>query len=165
MTDFNFKEGDKVYYPMATNEILKVTPTFRVYYLSTEAETDDDMLNTILTPKGKLFRFHHNPAFFPATQEWYDKLVHVYPDLERPPVKKSSKEIIQAMLDDGWTYIPCRVDDYKGRYDYVGLVNLVDDTKSYPFIGNSEWKYATPFDPRTGKGIIDYVDGEVVLED
>ena len=58
-----------------------------------------------------------------------------------------------------------RVDDYRDGYDYVGLVNLVDDTKSYPSIGNSEWKYAKPFDPKTGKDIIDYVDGKPILGD
>ena len=30
MTDFNFKEGDKVYYPMATNKIMSVGSSRRV---------------------------------------------------------------------------------------------------------------------------------------
>lgn len=40
----NFKAGDKVYYPSATNKVLQVTSDLRVYYVSAEAVVDDELL-------------------------------------------------------------------------------------------------------------------------
>lgn len=164
MSEFNFKAGDKVYYPIATNEVLTISSDMRVWYLGIDAENT----NAIFRPNGRLYKQHHNPAIFPATQEWYDKLVHVYPDLEKPPVKKSSKEIIQAMLDDGWSGVPCYVSDFcsddKTKKDIIVQFDRIEDYV-YRTTRGYGWQYATPFDPRTDKTIIDFANGEVVLGD
>lgn len=163
MTDFNFKEGDKVYYPSATNEVLRVSSNFIVPYL----DTDGEDTNARIRHGGKFYDFHHNPAFFPATQEWYDKLVHVYPDLEKPPVRKTPEEIIRAMLDDGWRGVPCWVSDSdidaSTRRDIIVRFGSTGDY-IYRNTDGYGWRYAKPFDPRTGKDIVDYADGKVVFE-
>lgn len=166
MTEFNFKEGDKVYYPMATNEVLTITSDWRVYYLGTDADTEGTTSAT-LTPSGGMFRFHHNPAFFPATQEWYDKLVHVYPDLEKPPKRKGSKEIIQAMLDDGNEGVLCWVSDNSTKPCSANVVTIITRVhERYVDFERNTWLYATPIYPLKSlkQTIIDFVDGEVVLE-
>lgn len=162
MSNFNFKEGDKVYYPDISNEILILEKTtnpshpFKV--------TLEHGVTRSFTTDGRRLYFNEKPSIFPATQEWYDKLVHVYPDLEKPPKRKEPIDIILAMIND-WHYIPCRVGDHKDEIDYTDLINAIAYSDTPSFIGSSEWKYAEPFDPHTGKGIIDYVDGEIVLED
>ncbi|WP_323842599.1 MULTISPECIES: hypothetical protein [unclassified Moraxella] len=58
-------------------------------------------------------------------------------------------------------------DDIKNPNDksYTELIYSLSTDNEYQFTGQyNNWKYATPFDLKTGKVIIDYVDGEVVLE-
>ena len=95
MTDFNFKVGDKVYYPAATNEILTINSESGTPYVDINGRAN----NAFINQDGKLYKFHHNPSFFPATQEWYDRLVHTYPDLEKPPAQRNPKEITLMVLD------------------------------------------------------------------
>lgn len=71
-----------------------------------------DEVNVSVNSGGKWNDIHQNPAIFPATQEWYDKLVHTYPDLEEAPTnQKNSKEVIQAMLAIGKKYVACWASD------------------------------------------------------
>lgn len=164
MSEFNFKAGDKVYYPSATNKVLTVSSDMRVWYLGIDAGSANDLTNTNFRPNGRLYTQHHNPAIFPATQEWYDKLVHVYPDLEKPPVKKDPKDIIQAMLDNGWRCVPCILGDLTDKDSPLIRDLAFKVTASSVIAENNSWSTAIPFDPKTGKSIVDYVDGEVVLE-
>lgn len=164
MSDFNFKAGDLVYCPMATNEVLKVAPSLNIRY--------KDATGYIMTigvyDNGKWTDTHHNPAIFPATQEWYDKLVHVYPNLEKPLVKKTPKDIIQAMLDDGKAGVVCYVSDDNPQppkgINKVLITAIKNDTKYMFRSYDNCFRYAVPFDLDTGKIIVDYVNGEVVLE-
>lgn len=82
---------------------------------------------------------------------------------------KEPKEVIQAMLDDGWIGVPCYVNDVdkrpssNNRKDFITELIKVHE---HTFSGNTyNWKYANPFDPKTGKAIIDYVDGRIILEE
>lgn len=168
MSEFNFKAGDKVYYPSATNKVLTVSSDMRVWYLGIDAGSANDLTNANFRPNGRLYTQHHNPAIFPATQEWYDKLIHVYPDLEKPPKHKTQKEVIQAMLDDGWRGVPC----YVSNFDISGsnkrdIIVRFGSTCDYVYRNTDSygWRFAKPYDPRTGKTIVDYVDGKIVLED
>lgn len=159
-----FKAGDKVYYPQATNAILHVSSDLFVSYIG----TDDMVADARIDHGGKFYNFHHNAAFFPATQEWYDKLVHVYPNLEKPPIKKDPKEIIQAMLDDGWRAVPCLVNDHEPNLElnnsFIELINRASNAFSV-FKQEISWLHAQPIDLKTFKKIIDYADGKVILED
>ena len=163
MADFNFKVGDKVYYPAVTNKILQVDSALRISYIG----TDEFVTCSGLNSDGKFHSYHQNPSYFPATLEWYEKLVHAYPNLEKPPVKKSSKEVIQAMLDDGWVGVPCYMSNYdKNPHRHRAIDIILEIRESIDFIFRTDvvsWRYATPFDPQTGKVIIDYIDGKVVL--
>lgn len=150
MNNFNFTVGDKVYYPRKSNKILTATkikvPIVKAYSVEVDG--------TSFTSDGKEYLNHTTPSIFPATQEYYELLSKLYPNVEfePPPKRKNPKEVIQAMLDDGWDTVP--------------VFYLEDGTKC---IGYAKRTYAamsaTPFDPKTGKTIIDYVDGEVILGD
>lgn len=147
MSEFNFKKGDWVYCPMTTNKVMQVSSRLNIQY-----QGIDGTNNTIGVYRGgKWSKQHHNPVIFPATQEWYEKLVPIYPDLEPPPKRKDPKQVIQAMLDDGWKNVP--VIYWERGNECIGYANQVYLTMT-----------ATPFDPKTGKTIIDYVNGEVILE-
>lgn len=87
-----------------------------------------------------------------------------------PPKHINPKQIIQAMLESGWVGVACYVNDVDKRpskYNKKDLiVSVKDDSFEHIYSGNyCNWKYANPFDPETGKVIIDFVDGKVVLED
>ena len=124
------------------------------------------------TRDGKTYTCDKNPTIFPATQEWYEKLVRVYPNLETPPPpKKSSMDVIKAMLDDGYHRIPCYVSVINEEPNDEMCIDLlfdIDDSGSSSTpcrcVGG-KWKYARPFDVKTGRVIVDYVDGQAVLEE
>ena len=59
-----------------------------------------------VTENGKLTPYHDNPTVFPYTQEWYDKLKTVYPDLE--PYKDDPKELLN-LLEQQVSSVACRV--------------------------------------------------------
>lgn len=160
MSTFDFKVGDLVYSPTINNKISKITKT---------NEEGNIFLNKAgwFRPTG--LNQNNMPIIFPATQEWYDKLVPVYKDLEKPIVKKTSKEIIQAMLEDEWDAVPCYVHNDNKTPDYRNRRELILEVRGYgkyPFYSDTTpWKYATPFNPRTGKVIVDYVNGKEILEE
>lgn len=154
--NFNFKEGDKVYFPTASNKIVKLEECeIEGFPLAIYCDEGSDSFTT----KGKIFENNSNPSIFPATQEWYDKLVHVFPNLEKPHTKKTPREIIQAMLDDGCDCVPCFVsDDDEMTAIKKGDKVLID-------MGNIDcWDFCIPFHHKTSKIIVDYIDGKEVLE-
>lgn len=161
MSDFNFKVGNKVYCPSISNDVLTLSSSSSSSY---PVRID----GATFTTDGRVYTSEPNPSIFPVTQEWYDKLVHVYPNLEKPPVKKSSEEIIQDMLDDGNEGVLCWLSDkceYPDNSCAMGVVHRLSDDM---FVCDADglWIYATPIMPIKSlkQTIIDYVDGEVVLE-
>lgn len=160
MSEFNV--GDLVYCLTINNKISKIT----------EANEDNDVFldkagwfkNTGLNVNGMPFIFH-------ATQENYELLSKLYPNVEfePPPKRKEPKEIIKAMLDDKWNTVPCYVHNENKTPSNLNRRELILEVRDYRensfFSDTTIWRYATPFDPKTGKTIIDFVDGEVVLED
>lgn len=149
MSDFNFKAGDKVYCPKVSNKVLTLENTECSKY-SVKISLESGMIRSFMID-GNHFHLDLNPSIFPATQEWYDKLVHAYPNLEKPHTKKKPREIIQALLDDGWNIVP--VIYRESEHEYFGYANRTYTTMT-----------AIPIDPKSGKVIVDYVNGEVVLE-
>lgn len=150
-----FKVGDKVYCPYYGTDIFEVQPN----------EWDEDLDKYPLMVGARTFTVHgknydNRPLqdIFHATPENHERLEKLYGvEFEKPPVKPTSKEIIQAMLARGDKYVCCWLSDFE-------QIPTVDDTcwcvvgykdGGYPFIASngSVWKYATPFDPRTGKEI------------
>lgn len=174
MTNFNLKRGDLVYYPESSNSPIRVDE-FSTYAIGRHYPINIPLHEKgehSFTRDGKMYTSDKNPTIFPATQEWYEKLVRVYPNLEvPPPAKKSSVEVIKAMLDDGYHRIPCYVSVVNEEPNDEMCIDLlfdIDDSGSSSTpcrcVGG-RWKYARPFDVKTGRKIIDYVDGQAVLED
>lgn len=80
---------------------------------------------------------------------------------------KDTKELIQALLDSGKKYVICRVSirhpDPDSDDPLAAIEEVLPDGLFCDDWGQS-WIFATPFDPDTGKNIIDFVDGKAVLE-
>lgn len=76
-------------------------------------------------------------------------------------------EIIKAMLADGWQQVSCMVSDVTKEprcENHVDLVHSIYEDAMLPYkCLRQDWHYATPFDLKTGRVIVDYVDGQVVL--
>lgn len=172
MNEFNFKGEDRVYYPLQGNSIFKLANietksgrTLKIFDLNNQFFYTKNPIT--FYPNG----FHHlgvgNPSIFPATQEWYERLSHVYPNLEKPPIKKSSKEIIQTLLDDGNAGVLCWVSDNSiepNSNDFIEVILGIDDY--YKDYSENRWLYATPITPikSLNQIVTDYVDGKLVLE-
>lgn len=150
MSNFNIKVGGKVYYPRGSNKILTTKDNPCESY---PIFVRGDIGAIAFTSDGKIFTVDSNPSVFPATQEWYEKLVQTYPDLEPPAKRKEPIEIIKEMLESGWYRVPVFAD---GHFFFVS--STFEYTKK-------DWQSFYPFDLKTGKAIIDFVDGKVVLED
>lgn len=166
MSDFNFKVGDKVYYPTVSNSVLTLIDSEAELY---PVRVDYTEGYESFTTEGKLHGTHLNPSIFPATQEWYDKLVHVYPNLEKPSKRKDPKEIIQVMLDDGNEGVLCWLSDSDREPDMTCAVGIVSKFRYEKFVCDAGglWLYATPIMPvkSLSQTVVDFVDGELVLED
>lgn len=72
------------------------------------------------------------------------------------PTKPTSREIIKAMLERGDKYVPCYVSrtyDPPNEGSYLDFIVCVHNDGRFYNQLMSAWKYATPFDPRTGQPI------------
>ena len=169
MSDVKFKNADKVYYPTMTSRICTLVYSDEYEHLQLEIMQNNESLN-VVNAEGKAYRCHNTPSIFHATQENYELLSKLYPavEFEPPPKRKEPKEVIKAMLDSGWCGVPCWVSNEAETPDSnnaLGMIYWVSNSGGYIFEEKKcIWKYATPFDPKTGKTIIDFVDGEVILE-
>ena len=78
---------------------------------------------------------------------------------------KDSKAIIAEMLKD-YRYVLCYLSDSNktpNDMDYMG--NVSNMKYAGFFTDHNGWKYATPIDPKTGLKIIDYRNGQIIVED
>lgn len=146
-----FKAGDKVYYPSRTTQICTLE------YSDDDARHPlvirDESFSESFTRDGYEYSKNLLPSVFHVTEENCKKLSELY-DIEfEPPLKpKLPRDIIQAMLDDGWHSVPVYYTENK------------EGTMGYAFKTYIAMN-ARPFDPKTGKVIIDYVDSKIILED
>ena len=140
MSDIKFKDGDLVYCPMATNEILTVSDKRNVAYEGTDGE-----ISTIgVYYDGKYSSQHHNLAIFPATQEWYEKLVNVYPNLEEP---MPAKDIIKHLLDEGNAGVLCWVsdqDEFPNSDNSFTIITGITVDEYFISHDSHVWGHATP---------------------
>lgn len=180
MSEVKFKVGDLVYCPSISPDVLEVLPVDdwqmkKKTPIRLPAINDDVVL--FLTELG--VDIHSKmPVIVHATQENYELLSKLYPNVtfEPPPKRKEPKEVIEAMLESGAILIPClvvdyddnRILDYKKATRHNSSVLIYGISENGRFLSTnphcSSYKYAVPFDIETGKVIIDFVDGEVVLE-
>ena len=138
-----FKIGDKVYFPKDGNKVFTIEEdeyTIR-YPLRFGANT--------FTRDGRRHARDITPSLFHATLENHKALEQLYGvEFEKPPVKPTSKEIIQAMLARGDKYVLCRVAEY-----VVALIERVCENGGYIDDDGIIWDSAKPINPRTGETI------------
>ena len=149
-----FKIGDKVYYPTESNKVftLEGTGCTVSYPLRCGPRT--------FTKDGRYRVSDITPSLYHATPENKAKLEDFYGiPFEPAPSKPTSREIIKAMLARGDMYVCCWVSDHKQEPGYPCMYHLIsdydEDTAIFPYrtIRGDHWKYATPFNPRTGETI------------
>ena len=168
--NFNFSVGARVYYPEVSNKVLTLKESLSPEYPLETNWTDlsGDLNGDSFTENGRRSIFSLNPCIFPATQEWYERLVVIYPDLEPPPKRKEPRDIIQAMLDSGYNEVLAYVSDEPIEQilqkHKIALIYYIDSDGRFVASGDFEYDYAVPYCHKAGKKIIDFIDGEVVLE-
>ena len=157
-----FKVGDKVYCPMYGTSILKVFRNTSGCNLDSHpfeiVVGGDDML----TNDGKIIN-DVIPSIFHATPENHKALEILYGDeFEKPSVKLTSREIIQAMLARGDKSVCCWVNDISedptSSYSWAFIISAFDDV----FIDEcgTAWEFATPFNHQTRQPITELPVGE-----
>lgn len=157
MSEVKFKVGDLVYCPSETPEVCKIEfvgVDKLILNIKTSCKVYNDGTNAV-----------NMPVILPATQENYELLSKLYPNVtfEPPPKRKEPKEVIKAMIKGGWKMIPC--------------CDVNDDRENPPFgihvISSSTFETVDtekiigkliPFDPKTALEIIDFIDDKCVLE-
>lgn len=154
MSEIKFKVGDRVYFPVHSTEIFTVRKSALAddgYPIAIKFKNKDTPI--VFFIDGRWSASQAASSLIKATQENYELLSKLHPsvEFEKPPVRRASREVIQAMLDDGWGRVP--VYYYEGKEECCGYA-----TKTYATMT------AEPFDPKTGKVIVDYVNGEIVTE-
>lgn len=126
-----FKVGDLVYFPIQTHKVLKLIENH--YEGSKECypfmlEGDE---HTTLTELGTFEYRDFLPPILHATQESYELLSKLYPNVtfEPPPKRKEPREVVKAKLENGWHYIYDE-DNPPPRYQNV-LIYIEDDIVVY----------------------------------
>lgn len=151
-----FKVGDRVYCPHFSTNVLTLVQSEKSNNLLAFEKANRRIA---ITKVGKMWDAQGMVAdIVHATPETHALLERLYGvEFEVPPVKLTSREIIQAMLARGDKYVPCWVSDGIKEPDGNNLVRLVVNYREgvpYPYeCSGSDWKYATPFDIRTGEEI------------
>lgn len=171
MKKAKFRVGDKVYCPKVSHKIFTIIEFYGIDDIFLTVGNSDLTLKLIISPD--VTGLQLSDVLYHATPKNHALLEQLYGvKFEAPPKHKTPKKIIQAMLDDGWKCVPCYVanktdefgDIYLTTFNAKFIVAVVHDLKA-PFDDLIEfWRYAFPFDPKTGKVIIDYVDGKIVTE-
>lgn len=153
-----FKVGDLVYVPSETTEVcwIEFVGTDKlILNIKTSCKVYIDGTNAV-----------DMPVILPATQENYELLSKLYPNVsfEPPPKRKEPKEIIKAMLDSGYHGVPCKTECGRDKYICTGIV----EGEFYPFQYDNDEDNAygsgIPYHPKTGLKIVDFIDGKCVLE-
>lgn len=154
-----FKAGDLVYYPSVSTQVFLLE-----YYRDSGCGTYplcikfDKDVSEPFTEEGLRYPTNVMPKLFHATLENQALLEQLYGmKFEPAPVEPTSKEIIKKMLGRGDKAVPCWVSDVNENpsadYAWAYIVQVVEGRE--PFVGKngSQWRYATPFDPKTEQPI------------
>ena len=149
-----FKVGDKVYFPPKSTKVL----TIHAHYDSSEypilTSVDSERHPWSLTIDGKAYVDDALPSLFHATPEMKAKLEDFYGvEFEAPPVKPTSREIIQVTLARGDKYVLCRATNCESDDCYFVLIERVFEDGGYIDSEGAIWDSAEPINPRTGETI------------
>lgn len=147
-----FKVGDKVY-KYGETDVKTILEVFKDGYMRISNYPH---------------RVNHESICY-ATQENYELLKKPYPhiEFELSPKEITGSDLCRAMLDKGWLYVPCYTSNdseeacvSSGVIRFIKTVSVVDGT----FINNHNhsYKYAVPFDPKTGIPLTEDVLNETI---
>ena len=141
-----FKAGDLVYYPTESNRVLTICESYNPKY-------PIKVGGQIFTCDGKFVGDDAVPSIFPATPEKHTSLEQLHGiEFEAPHKPKTPKDVIQAMLDSDWDTVP--------------VIYLEDGKKCLGYANKTYLSMsAKPFNPKTSKIIIDYVNGQEIYAD
>lgn len=154
-----FKEGDRVYYPLMSDKILTVKRHGKDN-ICIDVEPRGSMLFNI---NGKRTGIHMTESLFRATQINYELLTNLYPHIQFEEPKPTPAAIVKKMLNDGYTYVICNI--LLPNNVVKDIVRGYDDNLLFGEYGNYDYDQVIPLDSHTGKIIIDYKEGKLVLED
>ena len=140
-----FKVGDKVYFDLSG----------RIAVIDKLDGSNDFSINNSGISEGLM------KSVCLATQENYERLQATFPDIEfeQPPKPLTGSDLARAMLDKGWHLVPCVVSDVSDS-DALNHDNccLVDEwCVNYFDSDGYRYKYAVPFDPRTGEPLTESI--------
>lgn len=159
-----FKVGDLVYCPLLGEKIIRIE---HAKDCPKPLVVKNNYVAWFLDCTGNPNYAYNSgmPFIFHATRENYELLSKLYPNVEFEPPRKKPKEIIKAMLESGQECVPCYTSETEKVLKSSYKKELIVGIKNNYFVswagGN---KFAVPFDPKTGKVIVDYVNGQIVLE-
>lgn len=146
-----FKDGDKAYCPYVSGQIFTVCRDDR--YNKDGLIIVDKFNKEIARIVKGVTRFSKISIIFHATEENRQALqvLHPHIEFEKPPVVLTGSDLCRAMLERGDKFVLCYTSDV-GEEEaeecrYQGLITRFERDA---FIANDYWKYAVPFDPRTG---------------
>lgn len=146
-----FKAGDRVYCPHFSTNVLTLVQSEKSNNLLAFEQANRRIA---ITKGGKMWDAQGMVAdIVHATPETHVLLERLYGvEFEAPPVKPTSREIIQAILDRGDSYATCWASGTHQNPDYsnawVYIRSVYDDY--YIDSRGTSWGYATPFDHTTG---------------
>lgn len=168
MSEIKFKAGDKVYYPRMSFKIMTLkhnnSPTHPL-------AIDHIDFTEPYTENGTLSIFAKVTDLFHATEENHALLEKLYGlEFEKPPKRKNPKEIIKAMKNAGHKYVLCKAQNLAtDEWETViamgfSTYDSPDSSKEYmyDYFRTSYYDYF-PINSK-GEKIIDFVDGEPILE-
>lgn len=160
----HFKVGDKVYCPKVGTDVYTLEyNTHNTYTLT----IDEKGVWISFTEGGHEYRDDLVPCIFHAIEENRELLGKLYGiDFAKPVKVKPAKQIIEEMLADGWANVPCYLSDQFKNPTNKNCIDFVVGTRHGQYVTSNgvTWYYAVPIDPKSGKCIIDYVDGNVITE-
>ena len=142
-----FKENDKVYCPIIGSGIY----TLGRADLLTHPVTIVDSVSIALyfTEEGKLYPDAFVPSLFHVNEANHAKLESFY----GTSFTNLSKDIVKCLLDKQ-PYVICWVSQTNKQPDSSCVKDVIYRVDDYYFDGyDTEWTYATPFNPITNEAI------------
>lgn len=152
-----FKADDLVYYPTMGTQVFQLDACRGLDCLPLCIRFDgDEGVFVAFTSTGLVHSTDQLPKIFHATEENHALLEKLYgKEFQKPPTKPTSREIIKAMLERGDKCVPCYVSDVFDNPFHIHEWAFIHTVAYSRFLANNKesYKYATPFDPKTGEPI------------
>lgn len=148
-----FKAGDKVYYPNRGTEIYKLQESNRLDF---PLEIKNGSTWTIFRSNGRANSVSDMTQIFHATEDNCHLLSKLYGiEFEKP--RPTPKQVIKHLLRTH-EYVACYTSDSNETPSPDSVKNFIThihDSATLPFVDAEldEWRYAIPFDIKTGEVI------------